>query len=398
MTKFFASFPKHLDHLVRAELEDWEFENLHLTHSGAHFDASAEEAMEFGLTSPFISRLYLQMTYGEISSEKDLYSELKRNVQWDQYLSLDQNFKIQNSVVGIDQIQKLSKGGFKNTNYLNMVVKDSLCDFFNQKFNRRPNVETKTPDQLFYLFVAPDKDKIKYTLYVDTLGLLSNRGYRVQSFSAPLRENLAAAIVAETNWNPDKEDFGDMMCGSGTLISEAIIYGFKVSPQYLKLHEGTIFPIEKNQALNCDLKEIKDRLRDQQVSAFKEMEGMKFKLWINDLNRKSLKTTRENLKAMKLPKRIESFDQDATKFRNTHNIEGVIVCNPPYGKRIDTSEPEMSFYKNLGEVWKNQFKNSRVYLFTPNAAGRKRISLRTSKRVPFLNGDIECRLYEYLIN
>lgn len=395
---FFAAYPKHLDQLVRAELEEWEFEIITLGNSSVEFRGEARDALEYGLTSPFISRLYFLIHVDEISKEKDIYETLLTQVKWENFISRGATFKVQTNLIGKNQIQKIAPGKFNNSNYLNLMVKDAVCDYLKDKFQFRPNIDIKDPDHLFYLYVAPKGKSIEIKTYVDLLGLLSNRGYRTQRCKAPLRENLAAAIVSETNWNPDQEDFGDLMCGSGTLLSEAIIQGMQVSPQYLKFKKNFIFPLEKTNFLGVKLNEIKNSLHEQQKAAWKEMESMKFRFWFNDLDRSQLKTTRIHLiDEMGIPKRLQSFDQDATKFKNQYDYKGVVVMNAPYGKRIEAAKEEEKFYYDLGEVWKNQFKGSRIYLFTSILDGRKSIRLRTDKRVPFINGDIDCKLFEYKI-
>lgn len=401
MDYFFASFPKHMDHLVKAEIEDWEFTITESSASGIQFQGEPRDVIEFGLTSPYISRLYLDLARGQAKSEDHVYEGLKKDVTWEKYLTPDLTFKIQTTLIGQKQIKEKFGKRFNNTNFLNLKVKDAACDYLREKFGRRPSIDINNPHQIFYLFVKPQGLEVFYNLYIDLLGLLSARGYRSQNFAAPLRENLAAAIVKETNWNPESEDFGDLMCGSGTLLCEAIIQGGNISPQFLKLERNYSFPIESlpEKLIPADkFNNLKVSLKNQKAESMQELSKMDFKIWVNDLNRKSLIETRESFGNFNFTKRINSFDSDATKFKNSHNYKGVVVQNPPYGKRLELGKEEEKFYYELGEIWKNEFSNSRAYLFTGDLHARKFIRLRTNRRLTFFNGDIECRLFEYLID
>lgn len=120
------------------------------------------------------------------------------------------------------------------------ILKDAIVDNFREKFGERPSVDTQNADITFLLRVErkPGTDLFNARILVDMCGEpLSNRGYREETLKAPLRENLAAAIIMSTDFDPEKDIFTDSMCGTGTFLIEAILMKAKVAPTYLKVRQ-----------------------------------------------------------------------------------------------------------------------------------------------------------------
>lgn len=395
---FFASCPKHLDQFLAKELESFQLEISLQSDGGIEFQGEINEALRFGLRTRFASKVYMRIGKGRVTNERQLSSELNK-IPWDKYMDYRDTLKTSANFSNVNQIRDIFPRNFKSTQYMGLLVKDAICDFFIEQVRTRPFVDLDNPTQQFYIFFEPDRDKLRYSLYIDLFGTLSNRGYRTERFPAPLRENLAAAIVESTNWDHKKESFGDLMCGSGTLLTEAIIKALKLPGTFLKVRSNHTFPFELVPSLNhLDFASLKLEVKDDIEKANEYLKENPLDLWANDMNTKALTVTRQHIHNLKLPIQIKTKNQDALEFQGSDETPGVIVLNPPYGKRLEMDKEDEAFYFDLGEHWKKTFTDSRVYLFTGQTSARKFIRLKTTKRVTLYNGDIECRLFEYVMS
>jgi 23S rRNA G2445 N2-methylase RlmL len=234
---------------------------------------------------------------------------------------------------------------------------------------------------------------------------LSHRGYREASFKAPLRENLAAAIILSTDFDPSKDIFTDCMCGSGTLLIEGILMKAKIAPTYLRVRsyiERTVpvFDFLKHPWFLADKKSVRlfhemaQAVYNHSIGALNELQTRQF--FGFDISERALEATRHHLdNALIDPQIVTLNKRDATKITPMDPPPGIIICNPPYGERMGEEDQLMTLYRNLGENFKQNFKGYRAYVFTSNPLLRKSISLQTSKRHTFFNGNIECRLLKY---
>ena len=397
---FFASCSKHLETLLQNEATSFELQNVSKRPGGIYFSSSQEKSLEFLLHTRLSSRIYKELFRFSIHDLDDLYLKAKNN-PWETIFSLQQTFKIKTL------FDSSAKRIFKNSVLFSQKLKDAMVDKFRQIYSKRPSVDTKNPD--INLLVRVEKDKEKNWNVSISLDLcnqpLSHRGYRLDSFEAPLRENLAAGIVMLTDWNPENDLFIDSMCGSGTLSIEAALIKYNIPPSYLKIIK-IIENKEKpfgflNQlwfSKNSDLKKFfYDRLEDlyQEIqSKLKTLSSNQF--YASDWDNKALQTTKKSLRQTSLEKIINIKKQNALKLMPpSHGKSGIIICNPPYGHRLGDENELMDLYRNYGENLKKNFKGFRAYIFTGNPELRKQISLSTSQRIPLFNGMIECRLLKY---
>lgn len=233
---------------------------------------------------------------------------------------------------------------------------------------------------------------------------LSNRGLRVSGHQAPLRENLAAAIIMSTGWNPEKECFIDSMCGTGTFLVEAALIKSKLPPSYFHIKQifedkKAVYSFQKHKWFSEDSKlnlwfftlieaHYKNILKvldsDESVTIF----GM-------DLDPKAIQLTTKTLLNSGLDDRISIRKADATTLLPPRELTGIILCNPPYGNRLGETKSLETLYYDYGENLKNNFKGYKAFILTGDLELRKKISLKTSARIPFRNGNIDCRLLKY---
>ena len=222
------------------------------------------------------------------------------------------------------------------------------------------------------------------TLYLDTSGEpLFKRGYRREAGEAPLRENLAAGMLALSGWTPGVPLL-DPMCGSGTILCEAAMLAANRAPG---VSRG--FGFEK--LLNFDARAW-SALRQTAVSG--ENNPIKTNIYGSDLRGDALQLARANLSALGYEASV------ALKQANVFEMPapapaGIIVTNPPYGVRIEDRDDLAAFYPQLGDALKKRFSGWTAYILSSDMQLAKGIGLAASKRTPLFNGALECRLFEY---
>lgn len=398
---FFASCPKEIEHLLEAEIKGIGITRTHLERGGVSFQCETEQALLVLLHSRVASRVFKEIQIYTIASEKDLYTKAK-DKWWDKIFDLKQTFKI-NTL-----FDNATKEHFNNSLIFSQILKDAIVDNFREKFGSRPSVNTENPDITFLLRV---EKRAKSSLFnarilIDMCGIpLSHRGYREESLRAPLRENLAAAIIMTTDFDPEKDIFTDCMCGTGTLLIEGVLIKAKIAPTYLRVRsfierQVPVFDFLKHPWFLADKKSVRlfeqlaQEVYNQSIGALNDLQTRQF--FGFDISERALEATRHHLdNALIDPQIVTLNKRDATKITPMDPPPGIIICNPPYGERMGDEDQLMNLYKDLGENLKHNFKGYRAYIFTSNPLLRKSISLQTSKRHAFFNGNIECRLLKY---
>lgn len=398
---FFASCPRDVEYLLEAEIAEFKPISMRVELGGVAFQGPHPLAFNVLLHSRVASRVFKEIQIYSIMSEKDLYAKAK-DKWWDKVFSLNQTFKI-NTL-----FDKETKENFNNSLIFSQILKDAIVDNFREKFGARPSVSTDRPDITFLLRVEKKGRHPGYNarILVDLCGdPLSNRGYRVESLKAPLRENLAAAIILTTDFDPQKDIFTDCMCGTGTLLIEALLIKANIAPTYLKIRKyierkTPVFDFLKHPWFTADKKSMREfdelaiGVYNHSLKAINEFETRQF--FGLDISDRALETTREHLKRAMIDHNIVTLNKrDATKITPFDPAPGIIICNPPYGERMGDEESLQKLYHDLGENLKANFQGYRAYIFTSNPLLRKSIRLQTKKRHTFNNGGIDCRLLKY---
>ena len=405
---FFASCPTGLEEVLEAELKEIGAKDTCAVKGGVHFESFPEVTIKAILHSRIASRVFKKIFGFTIKNEKDIYYRGKE-IKWKAVFSLDQTFKIQ--VLQGKSPKGTKRSKFNNSMFLGQQLKDAIADRFREDTKERPDVDKFTPDMSFLMRVEPNDNphsqKEDVTILIDMCGqTLSNRGYRVKSFSAPVRENLAAGILKLAGYT-GKEVLVDGMCGSGTFLAEAVQIQNDIPPCFIRLKDHK----EHDDALPWDFLKhnyyTKDKYLKENTEGFIEETYAKVQknlkklkkgqIFGYDLDTSALDIASYNLGNSDLLDGIILEKGDATKIAKPNDKGGIFVVNPPYGERLGEEEELAKTYHELGENLKNNFKDYKAYIFTGNMPLLKKISLRTSKKHMLFNGNIESRLAEYLL-
>ena len=368
----FATCPRGLEALLAIELGRFGADAVAVTSGGVSFQADARTVYRVNLESRLATRVLRRLDTKPYRNEKDIY-EIARSQPWGQWFKVSQSIRVDITAV---------RSPLKSIDFATLRIKDAICDRFRDDIGNRPNVDTRAPDVRVLAYLTKDSA----TLYLDTSGEpLYKRGYRTHSVEAPLKENLAAGIIALTGWRPE-ETLLDPMCGGGTLVAEAAMMGLNIAPG-LGRHFGFERTADFDASLWTSVREaaLQARTLDRKLS----IHG-------SDLHYREVEYAKENLRSAGLADSVQIKQASATDLRPPAP-EGVLVTNPPYGERIGEKDDLTALYPKLGDWMKQHFAGWRCYYFTGDPELPKGIRLKASRRTPLFNGAIECRLFEYKI-
>ena len=302
-------------------------------------------------------------------SEQELYDGV-RAFNWDSVMKSRQTFMIQSTV---------RSETFTHSHYAGLKTKDAIADFFRDKFGQRPSVNRDYPDVIVDLNIRDQK----VTLSLNSSGQpLFKRGYRRTTGEAPLNEVLAAGMIKLTEWDV-RSPLIDPMCGGGTIPIEAGMMAANVPAGHFRKFFGFIKWINFDQELWDD---IKAEGADNIIEPKARVKG-------TDVSMLMVKKSRRNAELLDPYYKI-SFSQMNIKDMIEPMPGSLIIMNPPYGERISEMEG-IKDYHELGDLMKERFGGSTVWILSGDRQGIKHIGLKTSKKINLYNGPIECTFRKY---
>lgn len=290
---------------------------------------------------------------------------------WDQYLPIDAQFPVEG---------RSHRSQLHNVPSVQAIVKKAIVQKMQTVYHRRTNLpETGA---LYPLEVAINKDHVLLTL--DTTGdSLFKRGYRQEKGGAPLKENMAAALVLLAHWFPDNP-FVDPVCGSGTIPIEAALIGHNIAPG-INRH----FACER--WVNLVPAGLSDEVRDD---AYDQADyDVQLDIHGYDIDQNMVDIARRNCQAAGLTHDI-TFKQLAVKDWHTDQINGVIVANPPYGERLSDQETVRELYRQMGQLYRPLTTWSK-YILTADLEFEKFYGQKATKRRKLYNGALRTDLFQY---
>ena len=383
---YFATCSKGVEDLVQKELEQLNITQTKLHTGGVSFSGDITLAYKACLWSRVASRILLQLKAFEISSDDDLYREIME-INWSEHFSED-------NTLAIDCFS--SHSIVSNSHYATLRVKDAIVDQFMQNTGHRSSIDRDNPDIRINVYLS-DKECL---LYLDLSGdALHKRGYRLTTGSAPLRETLAASMLYRAKWSDYYEKdlpFYDPMCGSGTLIIEAAMMAANMAPGLLRHNTGRHFGFYHWKQF--ETQQWDDILNDAEEKRQKGLRSLPV-ICGSDNSEELVGITRKNIKNAGLPSFIKISLQDASKNLNPCTEgAGLIVTNPPYGKRIGQVQLLRTLYHRFGQQLKANFDGWTVGIITTEQELAKSLGLRAFRKNTLFNGALKSIFYQYKIN
>ncbi len=380
---FFCPCPRGLEAALAEELS--EISQLGTTlkiHNqvpgGVHCSGSLTDAYRINLHSRIASRVLMRIAQSAYLNENDIY-DLALAQPWEEWFDVDHTIRVDVTMV---------KSPLKSLEFTTLKIKDAICDRFRDLYTKRPSVDTRTPDMRIVGFF----DARNFTLYLDTSGdALFKRGWRLETGDAPLRENLAAGLLRVSGWKPGMTLF-DPMCGSGTILIEAAQMLSGIPPGAHRTFAFEKFLGFKNE----EWMSIKNQIKTEPLPTTPTIFG-------SDISGDMVTMTRNNLRSAGIQFDVPLKQIEAQEVKPPSETAGIILTNPPYGERIgvrgDSTMPEddlaKAFYTAFSTTLKQRFAGWQVLLFTADLDLPKMLRLKESRKTPFFNGALECRLFRF---
>ena len=357
--------------------------------------------MQLNLHSRMAQRVLVQLAVVPYAREDDLYAAAGE-VPWETWFGAQQTFKIEITA---------QRSPLKSLNFAALRIKDAVADRFRAKVGVRPSVDTHYPQ----VRIHGHLDAQHLTLYIDTSGEpLFKRGWRQDKGDAPLKETLAAAILAASGWQPQSgQALYDPCCGSGTIVIEAAQMACRIAPggqrrfafERLLPHQPALWQQLLHEARAAEI-------RPQDIFIFG-----------SDVSHRIVDFAQRNAERAGVAHAVQLRGGDALQRMPPVDGTGVLLLNPPYGERIAAAGVagqdaaararrmadagreravmtedaanggEADFFARLASHWKKHYVGWKAWVLSPDMTLPGRMRLQASRRVPLWNGPIECRLF-----
>jgi putative N6-adenine-specific DNA methylase len=380
---FFCPCPRGLEAALAEELNEIARQSRTLkVHNqvpgGVHCSGSLADSYRINLHSRIASRVLLRIAHGKYVNENDIY-DLTLAQPWEEWFDVSHTIRVDLTAI---------KSPLKSLEFTTLKIKDAVCDRFRDLYSKRPSVNTRTPD----MRIAGFLDAHTYTVYLDTSGeALFKRGWRQETGDAPLRENLAAGLLRASGWKPGVPLF-DPMCGSGTILIEAAQMLAGIPPGARRS-----FAFEKFLGFKADeWLAIKGSFKPNPLPTQPTLFG-------SDISGDMIVMTRNNLRNAGIQFEVPLKQIEAQEVKPPTEEPGIMLTNPPYGERIGVrgdrsqapDELAAGFYSAFSTTLKQRFPGWTVFLFTADLGLPKMLRLKESRKTPFFNGALECRLFRF---
>lgn len=378
MTQFFATASRGTEEVLAEELRELGIDAVRVRRGGVEFGSRLEDGYRACLWSRVASRVLLPLTTFEVADADALYRGVAA-VHWSDHVDPART-------LAVDVAGGGSPAG--PPHFVALKTKDAVVDRVRKAEGDRPDVDTANPDLRINVHLAGPK----VTVGIDLAGEgLHRRGIDRSGASAPLKENLAAALLRIAGWPARCADadapFFDPLCGSGTLLLEAAWIALDVAPGLDRGRLGAEGWRGHDAALwHRLLGEARERRRD----------GRRRRLRIagSDASPSAVRAARSNVERAGLEGHVRVDRRELRDVESPWEDPGVVVTNPPYGSRLGEAGELGPLYQLLGDVLKRRFPGWSAWVLTGNPALVKRIGLRPASRHVLYNGPIECRLLE----
>lgn len=369
---------------------------------GIGLDGDPLEVMTLNLESRLAQRVLIEVAHGAYSHENDLYA-MAGSVDWAEWITPQHTLRVDTTA---------HRSPLKSLNFSALRVKDAVCDQLRDATGERPNVDTRAPDLPLVLHAGEQAA----TLYVDSSGEpLFKRGWREDKGDAPLKETLAAAMLATAGWRGTKTEGGalhDPLCGSGTIAIEAAQIACGIAPGLKRRFAFERLRPFASDAMRADMQRLRSHAQARiHVSAVP--------IFASDVSFRMVDFARRNAERAGVESAITFNGGDALERPAPTlppDLPGTLMINPPYGERIEVGgkaapraitareddsnrQADDDFFPRLAAHWKRSYTHHpagwTAYVLSPDMKLPSAMRLKESRRAPMWNGPIECRLFRF---
>ncbi len=369
--RFYAQTAAGVEELAAEELKRLGAKRVQPGKRGLIFSADPEVLCRVNYRARLISRVLAPLAEFPASTPEQLYLGAKK-IDWTRLMTLDQTFAI---------FANVYRSQVSHSKYAALKVKDCVADMFRARYyGKRPDVDTQDPDLSIGVHILDDMA----TIFLDCSGgSLHRRGYRMDAVEAPMQETLAAAILDIAKWD-GKRPLYDPMCGSGTFLAEAWLKAGNIPAGCLRKKWGfQMLPDHDRRTW------IKVKLEED--NAIRTVRGGHIRG--SDINPAAVEMTRHNVARIPTGDELRVRTMD---YRDIDAIENsVIICNPPYGVRMQPNADMKGFMREFGDFLKQKCKGSDAFIYVGDKELAGELGLKPAFRLPLMNGGLDGRLMKF---
>ncbi|AZB73117.1 THUMP domain-containing class I SAM-dependent RNA methyltransferase [Synechococcus elongatus] len=371
MNQYFATVGRGLEAIAAQELEQLGAAAVEPQFCGVAFQGDRALLYKVNLWARIPFRILWEIDQFPCWDATDLYEGI-RDIDWSYFLTPDRSFAV--SATG--KTDRLN-----HSHFTALQVKNAIVDQQWDQFGERSPIDTERPDLLVRVHLAQER----CSLSLDSSGSsLHRRGYRPAVGLAPLKESLAAALLQISGWDPSQMLY-DPLCGSGTLPLEAGLMALQVAPGLFRDRFGFESWCDFDAQLFDDLRQQAQASRRKALPA---------PIWGSDRELEVVDQAIANAENSGLAEQVYFSQLDLSEVVAPAD-SGVVICNPPYGERLGSDSDLGAFYKQLGDVLKQQFKGWTAFVLSGNKELARAIGLKSAQRTPVYNGGLLCQLMKY---
>ena len=367
---FFAQVSESVKGLAVEELQELGAENINPVYMGIKFKATQETLYKVVYLSRMISRVLAPLKIFDCPDSSAIY-KISKEIKWLDFISMKNTFAI---------VSNVSDSEVSHSQYAGLRVKDAIADYFRDMTGKRPNVDKENPDFIVNLHIRKDLATISVDL---SGGALHKRGYREKTVLAPMQEIIAAAIIKMSGFDGTSPLY-DPMCGSGTLLCEALMLSSNIP--------SGIFRQKFGFKMLPDFNESKwEKVKADADSKIRETkEGM---IAGSDILIDAVNAAKTNLMGIHYGNNVSVSEISFEDIESLNNA--TIVINPPYGIRLQKGENLDTLYKAIGDFLKQKCQGSNAYIYFGEPKYIKNLGLKPAWKKFLKLGQLDGRLVKY---
>lgn len=366
-----------METILTDELQALGVNNIKATLAGVAFQGNLETAYRACLWSRTANRILLVLSSFEVKTQEELYNGVQK-IDWFEHINPEDSFAVSFSAK--------NSAAINNTHFGALKVKDAIVDQMRARFQTRPSINTEQPNIRINVYLNGENAQLSLDLSGESL---HRRGYRDVSIKAPMKENLAAAMLLRSGWPQIAKQQGsliDPMCGSGTLLLEGAMIAADYAPGLLRDYFGFIG--WKKHDAQCWKKLRAEAEQRKKIGLEKLPVIVGF-----DQNRHTVNTALAHIANAGLQNKIHVERRDIEDAEPAESWKpGLLICNPPYGERLGDEQETAELYKKFGESLKAHFIGWKAAMIISNPELGFRLGLRSQKPITLFNGALECKL------
>jgi putative N6-adenine-specific DNA methylase len=369
--EYYAQIADGIEDLGAEEIASLNGKIVRIEHRGIRFEADQRTLYRIVYHNRLLARILAPLIVFTCYRDNTLYNKVKA-IPWEDFLRPDQTLAV---------FAHTSNSKIDHSKYIALRVKDAIVDAYKERFGTRPSIDTEHPDLWVYINLKDNRA----ILSVDAGGgALHRRGYRLQTGEAPMIETIAAAIIRMSGWNGERPLY-DPMCGSGTLLAEAMMQYCRIPAGYFRKRWGICqFPDYNTEQWGTLIREAEKDIKPLPVGLISG----------SDKDPQAIAQVR----ALPFPKKwgqIRVTHNDMFSIEQLHNY--VIITNPPYGIRMQPESDMSHWYSRFGDFLKQRCTGSEAYIYFGNRAYIKQLGLHTSFKKPLRSGGLDGRLVKVVL-